>query len=57
MKHAQTIDHPALNAAVARRQSNRRAEVRVARSFDDLLMVYAVRSAVYIAEQECPFAE
>ncbi|MGH6838722.1 MAG: GNAT family N-acetyltransferase [Methylocella sp.] len=57
MKHAETIGHPALNAAVARRQNNRRAEVRVARSFDDLLMVYAVRSAVYIAEQECPFAE
>ncbi len=57
MKYAQTIDHPALNAAVAPRQSNRRAEVRIARSFDDLLMVYAVRSAVYIAEQECPFAE
>ncbi|MGH6846749.1 MAG: hypothetical protein ACREC0_04705 [Methylocella sp.] len=51
MKQAQTIDHPALTAAVAGRQSNRRAEVRVARSFDDLLMVYAVRSAVYIAEQ------
>jgi predicted GNAT family N-acyltransferase len=31
--------------------------IRIARSFDDLLMVYAVRSAVYIAEQECPFAE
>ncbi|MGH9865338.1 MAG: GNAT family N-acetyltransferase [Candidatus Acidiferrales bacterium] len=57
MKLAQTIDHPALNAAVAGRQSNRPAEVRVARSFDDLLMVYAVRSAVFIAEQECPFTE
>jgi predicted GNAT family N-acyltransferase len=57
MNHAKTIDHPALNAAVAERQSDRRAEVRIARGFDDLLMVYAVRSAVYIAEQECPFAE
>jgi predicted GNAT family N-acyltransferase len=57
MNHPKTIDHPALNAAVAERQSNRRPEVRIARSFDDLLMVYAVRSAVYIAEQECPFAE
>jgi len=37
--------------------SNCHVEVRIARSFDDLLMVYAVRSAVYIAEQECPFAE
>lgn len=32
-------------------------DIKVARSFDDLLMVYAVRAAVYIAEQECPFAE
>jgi predicted GNAT family N-acyltransferase len=57
MRHAKTIDHPALNVAVDRRQSNHHAEVRIARSFDDLLMVYSVRSAVYIAEQECPFAE
>ena len=57
MNHAKAIDHPALNGAGARRQSNLRAEIRIARSFDDLLMVYSVRSAVYIAEQECPFAE
>ena len=57
MKHTETIDHPALNVAVERRQRNHHAEVRIARSFDDLLMVYSVRSAVYIAEQECPFAE
>ncbi|MGH6811304.1 MAG: GNAT family N-acetyltransferase [Methylocella sp.] len=57
MNRAKAIDHPALNASVAPRQSNRRAEIRMARSFDDLLMVYSVRSAVYIAEQECPFAE
>jgi predicted GNAT family N-acyltransferase len=57
MKHAETINRPALNGAVAKQQSNRRAVVRIARSFDDLLMVYSVRSAVYIAEQECPFAE
>ncbi len=31
--------------------------MRVARGFDDLLMVYSIRSAVYIAEQDCPFAE
>jgi predicted GNAT family N-acyltransferase len=55
--HAKPKDHPAPNGAVARRQSIRGAEVRIARSFDDLLMVYSVRSAVYIAEQECPFAE
>jgi predicted GNAT family N-acyltransferase len=57
MKHAKAIAYPAQNVTVARRQSNRRAEIRIARSFDDLLMVYSVRSAVYIAEQECPFAE
>jgi predicted GNAT family N-acyltransferase len=57
MNRAKTIDHPALNSDVARQRSNRRAEIRIARSFDDLLMVYSVRSAVYIAEQECPFAE
>lgn len=32
-------------------------DVRIARSLDDIMMVYAVRAAVYIAEQECPFAE
>jgi predicted GNAT family N-acyltransferase len=57
MNHAKAIHYPALNGAVARKQNIRRAEVRIARSFDDLLMVYSVRSAVYIAEQECPFAE
>src|ERR1700731_664044 len=57
VNHAETIDHQALNVSVTRRQSNNHAEVRIARGFDDLLMVYAVRSAVYIAEQECPFAE
>jgi predicted GNAT family N-acyltransferase len=57
MNHANTIAFTALKGVVARKQSIRRAEVRIARSFDDLLMVYSVRSAVYIAEQECPFAE
>ena len=57
VNHAKAIDYLVLNGAVARRQSIRRTEVRIARSFDDLLMVYSVRSAVYIAEQECPFAE
>jgi predicted GNAT family N-acyltransferase len=57
VKHASTIEYSALNGAVAMQQTNRRARVRIARSFDDLLMVYSVRSVVYIAEQECPFAE
>lgn len=57
VNHAKAIDYPALNGTDARQQTIRSAEVRIARSFDDLLMVYSVRSAVYIAEQECPFAE
>jgi predicted GNAT family N-acyltransferase len=57
VNHAKVIAYPVLSGAVAREQSIRRAQVRIARSFDDLLMVYSVRSAVYIAEQECPFAE
>jgi predicted GNAT family N-acyltransferase len=36
---------------------NSKTTVRIARGFDDLLMVYSIRSAVYIAEQDCPFAE
>lgn len=36
---------------------NRKTSVRIARGLDDLLMVYSIRSAVYIAEQDCPFAE
>lgn len=38
-------------------RSNRRTTVRIARGFDDLAMVYAIRAAVYIAEQECPYFE
>ncbi len=38
-------------------RSNRRTDVRIARGFDDLLMVYSIRAAVYMAEQDCPFAE
>jgi len=36
---------------------NTPTEVRIARGFDELLMVYSIRAAVYIAEQDCPFAE
>ena len=31
--------------------------VSVARSFDDLMRVVSIRSAVYIGEQECPYDE
>src|ERR1700730_10493326 len=55
--HAKAIECLPLKGVVRRQQSICHAEVRIARSFDDLLMVYSVRSAVYIAEQECPFAE
>ena len=45
-----------LPSAVPRRAS-RRLEIRVARGSDDLLMVYAIRAAVFLAEQDCPYAE
>ena len=35
----------------------RRMQVKVARGADDLLMVYAIRAAVFLAEQACPYAE
>jgi predicted GNAT family N-acyltransferase len=35
----------------------RRMEVRVARGSDDLNMVYALRGSVFLAEQDCPYAE
>lgn len=38
-------------------QSNRRSSVRIARSFDDIAKVYAIRAAVFLAEQECPYDE
>src|SRR5208283_3516984 len=47
----------AANAKSQAGRSNRRTEVRIARGFDDLLMVYSIRAAVYMAEQDCPFAE
>jgi predicted GNAT family N-acyltransferase len=34
-----------------------KSDIKIARTFDDLLIVFAIRAAVYIAEQECPFAE
>lgn len=37
--------------------SARRMEVRVSRGNDDLLMVYAIRAAVFLTEQDCPYAE
>jgi predicted GNAT family N-acyltransferase len=37
--------------------SNQRTQVRIARGLDDLMMVFTIRAAVYIAEQDCPFVE
>jgi predicted GNAT family N-acyltransferase len=45
------------SACIASRRNNRRAEVRIARSLDDLLMIFTIRASVYMAEQDCPFAE
>ncbi|MGH7784465.1 MAG: GNAT family N-acetyltransferase [Candidatus Binatia bacterium] len=57
MRHgAQNETTPASAISLAGR-SNRRTEVRIARGLDDLLMVYTIRAAVYMAEQDCPFAE
>lgn len=39
------------------RLGNRRTSVRIAQGFDDLLMVYSIRAAVYMAEQSCPYNE
>lgn len=38
-------------------ESDSRTTVTVARSLDDVLRVASIRSAVYLAEQECPFDE
>jgi predicted GNAT family N-acyltransferase len=35
----------------------RRLSVTVARTFEDIMKVVSIRSAVYIAEQDCPFDE
>src|SRR5258708_37522703 len=39
------------------RSANRNVSVRIARSFNDLMTVTAIRSAVYLAEQDCPIEE
>jgi predicted GNAT family N-acyltransferase len=38
-------------------RSNQRTQVRIARNLDDLLMVFTIRAAVYMAEQDCPYLE
>jgi predicted GNAT family N-acyltransferase len=38
-------------------RAEKRIEIRIARDLNDLMLVAAIRSAVYLAEQDCPFAE
>lgn len=53
------IAHPVVEQATPNHasRSNRRSHVRIARGLDDLAMVYAIRAAVYLAEQDCPYHE
>jgi predicted GNAT family N-acyltransferase len=37
--------------------TNKAMSIRVARSLSDLMQVVAIRAAVYLAEQDCPFDE
>jgi len=39
------------------RQNSRRLSVALARSLDDMMRITMIRSAVYVAEQQCPFDE
>ena len=47
-----TISRSHSHAAVGKRTS-----VRIARNFNDLMTITAIRSAVYLAEQDCPIEE
>ena len=38
-------------------QSERATTIRIARDVQDLMLVSSIRSAVYLAEQNCPYAE
>jgi predicted GNAT family N-acyltransferase len=57
VRHGGPNISPAARAKRPAGRSNHRTEVRIARGFDDLLMVYTIRAAVYMAEQDCPFVE
>ena len=45
------------DAAAARKQQRISVSVRVVRSMDEMARVIAIRSAVYMGEQHCPFEE
>jgi predicted GNAT family N-acyltransferase len=36
---------------------DKRTSIRIARTMNDLMMVASIRSAVYMAEQDCPYGE
>lgn len=49
---------PTTDPAPAKRNGNGGAvEIRVAHGFDEMLMAFSIRSAVFLAEQSCPYAE
>jgi predicted GNAT family N-acyltransferase len=54
---SQAVASKMRSADVDRSRAARRMEVRVARGSDDLLIVYAIRAAVFLAEQDCPYSE
>ena len=37
--------------------TNKKISIRIARSLNDVMTVTAIRSAVYLAEQDCPIEE
>jgi len=50
-------EHPPLYDGYRGRSKSRDLSVTVARSIDDVMRVMTIRSAVYMAEQECPYDE
>ena len=52
------MDQPSATPAPQEARTNgRRIEVRVARGIDEMMMAFAIRSAVFLAEQSCPYGE
>ena len=61
MKNSNSLDYPGTGAAVLRTKPGRhhfdRTTVKVARTLDDPQKVFALRAAVFLAEQNCPYDE
>lgn len=61
MTNSNALDYPDTGVAVLRAIPGRhhfdRATVKVARTLDDLQKVFALRAAVFLAEQRCPYDE